>query len=376
MVQLHGDEGPSYCGEVGAAHRREGHQGGRGCATGRRRRRLQRLPRRLPPARRARAGAARAAPARPSTGTGRALAARGVPLILARRPDARERRRAIAAVRPWAVDVASGVEARPASRTRARSRAFTSPRRGASRAVAAVTELLTPCASSAGVEHRFGPYGGQYVPETLMPALARARGAWIAARDDAGFRAELDALLRDYAGRPTPLYLRRAARRASPGARIYLKREDLLHTGAHKINNALGQALLARRMGKKRIIAETGAGQHGVATRDGVRAARARVRRLHGRARTCARQALNVDRMQLLGREGRAGRGRQRARSRRRHQRGDPRLGDQRRTTHYISARCVGPAPVPALVRDLQRVIGDEARAPAPRARRAGCPTA
>ena len=114
------------------------------------------------------------------------------------------------------------------------------------------------------VEHRFGPYGGQYVPETLMPALAELEAAWIAARDDAGYRGELDALLRDYVGRPSPLYLAGRLSEAA-GHPIWLKREDLNHTGAHKINNAVGQCLLARRMGKERIIAETGAGQHAVA---------------------------------------------------------------------------------------------------------------
>ena len=114
------------------------------------------------------------------------------------------------------------------------------------------------------IEHRFGPYGGQYVPETLMPALSELEEAWVSARGDPGFRAELDALLRDFVGRPSPLYL--AARLSeAAGHPIWLKREDLNHTGAHKINNAVGQALLARRMGKRRIIAETGAGQHGVA---------------------------------------------------------------------------------------------------------------
>ncbi|MGA2930134.1 MAG: pyridoxal-phosphate dependent enzyme, partial [Solirubrobacteraceae bacterium] len=115
------------------------------------------------------------------------------------------------------------------------------------------------------VEHRFGPYGGQYVPETLMPALAELEAAWVDARADEGFRDELAALLRDYVGRPSPLYLATRLSEAA-GHAIYLKREDLNHTGAHKINNALGQALLAKRMGKHRIIAETGAGQHGVAS--------------------------------------------------------------------------------------------------------------
>src|ERR1700728_961452 len=117
----------------------------------------------------------------------------------------------------------------------------------------------------AQVEHRFGPYGGQYVPETLMPALAELEQAWLGAREDPAYKAELERLLRDFAGRPTPLYL--AERISALVARaIYLKREDLNHTGSHKLNNALGQALLAKRMGKHRIIAETGAGQHGVAT--------------------------------------------------------------------------------------------------------------
>ena len=127
----------------------------------------------------------------------------------------------------------------------------------------------------------YGQYGGRYVPETLIPALDELT----AAGSSAGrrqFRQELDALLRDYAGRPTPLTL---AERFAPGKRLYLKREDLLHTGAHKLNNALGQALIAKRLGKPRIVAETGAGQHGVAVGDRLRALRARVRRLHGRGR-------------------------------------------------------------------------------------------
>ena len=116
-----------------------------------------------------------------------------------------------------------------------------------------------------GLQHRFGQFGGQYVPETLMPALGELEAAWLQARDDPAFVERLSVLLRDFAGRPTPLYL--AERLSSAvGATVYLKREDLLHTGAHKINNALGQVLLAVRMGKTRIIAETGAGQHGVAS--------------------------------------------------------------------------------------------------------------
>jgi tryptophan synthase beta chain len=206
---------------------------------------------------------------------------------------------------------------------------------------------------------RFGPYGGRYVPEVLIPALDELTEAWSDAREDPGFRVELDRLLRDYVGRPTPLYL---AQRLSEhvGRRIYLKREDLAHTGAHKINNAIGQALLARRMGKHRVIAETGAGQHGVAT-----------------ATACAllgldcvvymgtedmrRQAPNVERMWLLGTEVRpvdAG-------ARTLKEAVSAAIRDwvtNVRTTHYIIGSAVGPAPYPAVVRDLQRVIGEEAR--------------
>src|SRR5918999_3582195 len=210
------------------------------------------------------------------------------------------------------------------------------------------------------VEHRFGPYGGQYVPETLMPALAELEAAWLEASADAGFRAELAALLRDYAGRPTPLYHARRLSEAA-GHPVYLKREDLLHTGAHKINNALGQCLLARRMGKRRIIAETGAGQHGVAT-----------------ATACAllgldcvvymgtedmrRQRPNVERMELLGAEVAP----VEAGARTLKEAVSAAIRDwvaNADTTHYVIGSAVGPAPFPALVRDLQRTIGDEARA-------------
>jgi tryptophan synthase beta chain len=210
------------------------------------------------------------------------------------------------------------------------------------------------------IEHRFGPYGGQYVPETLMPALAELEAAWIAARDDPEFRSELDALLRDYVGRPSPLYLARRLSEAA-GRPLYLKREDLNHTGAHKINNAIGQALLARRMGKRRIIAETGAGQHGVASATACALLDLECIVYMG-TEDMRRQKPNVERMGLLG------------------ARVEPVEAGARTlkeavsaairdwvtnvdTTHYIIGSCVGPAPYPALVRDLQRVIGDEARA-------------
>ena len=211
-----------------------------------------------------------------------------------------------------------------------------------------------------GVEHRFGPYGGQYVPETLMPALAELEAAWVAAREDPGYRAELAGLLRDFAGRPTPLYL---AERLSElaGREIWLKREDLMHTGSHKLNNALGQALLAKRMGKHRIIAETGAGQHGVASATACALLGLECVVYMG-AEDIRRQAPNVQRMRLLGAEV-AGVD---AGARTLKEAVSAAIRDwvaTVATTHYIIGSAVGPAPYPALVRDLQRVIGDEARA-------------
>ena len=197
---------------------------------------------------------------------------------------------------------------------------------------------------SATVEHRFGAYGGQYVPETLMPALAELEQAWLAARDDAGYRAELDVLLRDFVGRPSPLYLRRALSELA-GAPVYLKREDLNHTGAHKINNALGQALLARRMGKRRIIAETGAGQHGVATATACALLDLECVVYMG-VEDIRRQAPNVQRMKLLGATVVAGR-RRRAHAQGGVLGGDPRLGrptSRRRTTS--SARPSARRPI------------------------------
>ena len=210
------------------------------------------------------------------------------------------------------------------------------------------------------VEHRFGPYGGQYVPETLMPALAELELAWSEAREDPGYLGELELLLRDYGGRPTPLYL---APRISErlGRSVYLKREDLNHTGSHKLNNALGQVLLARRMGKHRVIAETGAGQHGVATATacallGVDCV------IYMGVEDTRRQHPNVQRMELLGASVRpvaAGSGTLKEAT-------SAAIRDWVENvahTHYVIGSVVGPAPYPALVRDLQRVIGDEARA-------------
>jgi tryptophan synthase beta chain len=211
-----------------------------------------------------------------------------------------------------------------------------------------------------GLEHRFGPYGGQYVPETLMPALAELEAAWLAAQRDPSYEAELAGLSRDFCGRPTPLYL---AERLSEvaGREVWLKREDLMHTGSHKLNNALGQALLARRMGKERIIAETGAGQHGVAS--------ATVCALLGLecivymgAEDIRRQQPNVQRMELLGARVVS----VEAGARTLKEAVSEAIRDWVTNvagTHYIIGSAVGPAPYPAIVRDLQRKIGDEARA-------------
>jgi tryptophan synthase beta chain len=214
--------------------------------------------------------------------------------------------------------------------------------------------------TQAPVEHRFGPYGGRYVPETLIPALDELERAWVSARDDGSFRAELDTLLQDYAGRPTPLY--HAARLSEETGRdVWLKREDLLHTGAHKINNALGQALLARRMGKRRIIAETGAGQHGVATATACALLDLECVVYMG-TEDMRRQRPNVERMELLGAEVAA----VEAGARTLKEAVSEAIRDwvaNVADTHYVIGSAVGPAPYPALVRDLQRVIGDEARA-------------
>ncbi len=207
---------------------------------------------------------------------------------------------------------------------------------------------------------RFGAYGGRYVPETLMAALVELEEAYEEAKLDPAFHAELQSLLKDFAGRPTPLFFASRLTEKLGGAKIYLKREDLLHTGAHKINNAIGQGLLAKRMGKKRIIAETGAGQHGVAT--------ATVCALFGMEcviymgdEDMRRQELNVYRMRLLGADVRG------------VSSGSKTLKDaineamrdwvtNVRTTHYLLGSVLGAHPYPTMVRDFHRVIGEEAR--------------
>src|SRR6201992_2357685 len=220
--------------------------------------------------------------------------------------------------------------------------------------------MVSPAGPVKSAVGRFGEYGGRYVPETLMAALEELEHAYAEAQADPAFQAELDSLLRDYVGRPTPLYFASRLTEHLGGARVYLKREDLLHTGAHKINNCIGQGLLARRMGKKRIIAETGAGQHGVAT--------ATVCALFGMEcvvymgeEDMQRQELNVYRMRLLGAEVRG------------VSSGSRTLKDaineamrdwviNVRTTHYLLGSVLGAHPYPTMVRDFHRVTGEEIR--------------
>jgi tryptophan synthase beta chain len=203
----------------------------------------------------------------------------------------------------------------------------------------------------------YGPYGGRFVPETLIPALDELQSGWSEALADSRFWTEVDELGRDYGGRPTPLT---RTERFAPGKRLYLKREDLLHTGAHKLNNALGQAVLARRLGKRRIVAETGAGQHGVATatvcaRFGVDCV------VYMGAEDMRRQAPNVERMGLLGAEVRP----VEFGTRTLKEATSEAIRDwitNVETTHYLIGSCVGPAPYPEIVAGLQAVIGREAR--------------
>jgi tryptophan synthase beta chain len=207
---------------------------------------------------------------------------------------------------------------------------------------------------------RFGPYGGQYVPETLMAALGELERAYREAQADLAFRRELASLLRDYVGRPTPLYFAANLTTRLRGARIYLKREDLAHTGAHKINNALGQGLLVKRMGKPRVVAETGAGQHGVAAAT-VCAMLGLQCVVYMGEEDVRRQALNVFRMKLLGAEVQP----VASGSRTLKDAINEAIRDwvtNVETTHYLLGSVVGPHPYPAMVRDFQSVIGIEAK--------------
>jgi tryptophan synthase beta chain len=223
--------------------------------------------------------------------------------------------------------------------------------------------VANPVPSSEAVpseDTRFGAFGGRYVPETLIAALDELEAAYRDARGDEGFKTEFDALLRDFVGRPTPLFRARRLEEAVGAGPIYLKREDLNHTGAHKVNNTIGQALLARRMGKRRVIAETGAGQHGVATATACALFDLDCVVYMG-AEDVERQALNVFRMELLGADVRPVRS------------GTRTLKDATNeairdwvtnveTTHYIIGSVVGPSPFPRMVRDFQAVIGQESR--------------
>ncbi len=210
------------------------------------------------------------------------------------------------------------------------------------------------------VHGRYGPYGGRYVPETLVAPLEELERAYSEARSDSNFQKELDDLLRNFAGRPTPLQFASRLTEKLAGPRIYLKREDLLHTGAHKINNALGQGLLAVRMGKKRVIAETGAGQHGVATAT-VAARLGLTCTIYMGTEDMERQRLNVFRMRLLGAEVTG------------VDSGSRTLKDaineamrdwvtNVRTSHYLLGSVLGAHPYPQIVRDFQKIIGEEAR--------------
>lgn len=212
----------------------------------------------------------------------------------------------------------------------------------------------------AGRKGRYGSYGGQYVPETLMGPLSELEKAWDRARKDLSFRHELKNLLSQYAGRPTPLFEAKNLTRLSKGARIFLKREDLLHTGAHKINNTLGQALLARRLSKHRLIAETGAGQHGVATAT-VAALMGMSCEIFMGSRDAERQSLNLFRIRLLGASVRI------------IDSGSSTLKDAMNeairdwvtnveSTHYLIGSVAGPHPYPEIVREFQSVIGKETK--------------
>lgn len=358
LIQLHGDEGPAYCSEV---------------------------------ARRSGAKVIKASPIRTRSditdliahnvdyylfdgysggfygGTGQTFdwqllsdSAQSTPFILSGGLTPENVAEGIKAVRPFAVDVASGVEAYAGKKDSDKLEAFFAAARSVDKDEIEDAQKQQPQAGGDQPEQRFGRYGGRYVPETLMPALAELTEAYASLGEDRDFQARLQMLLRDYCGRPTPLYL---AQRLSEkvGYKVYLKREDLLHTGAHKINNALAQALLAQKMGKRRIIAETGAGQHGVAVAT-VSALLDLECVVYMGTEDIRRQQPNVERMELLGAKVVA----VEAGARTLKEAVSEAIRDwvtNVAESHYIIGSVVGPAPFPAMVRDFQAVIGGEARA-------------
>ena len=279
----------------------------------------------------------------------RALTGRGRRVWVSGGLDATNVAAALREASPYGVDASSGLEAAPGRKDRAKLAAFVAAGR------AAGPERSRPAAGG-----RFGRVGGRSGPETLVPAVEELASVWDVLRDDEGFWKELALERGTYAGRPTPLYF---AARASEelGVRVWLKREDLAHTGSHKINNAIGQALIARRMGKRRVIAETGAGQHGVATAPACARYGLDCEVYMGEEDT-RRQALNVFRMELLGAKVHA----VKSGSRTLKDAMNEALRDWAtnvRTTYYLIGSTAGPHPYPMLVRDLQSVIGQEVRA-------------
>ena len=255
---------------------------------------------------------------------------------------------------PWMC--AAAWKLRPGKKDPARMRSLIR----AAKATRKKTAMMSYTVNVVRERGRYGPYGGRYVPETLMAPLEELERVYAEARADRGFQAELDSLLHNFAGRPTPLQFASRLTERLGGARIYLKREDLLHTGAHKINNCLGQGLLAVRMGKKRVIAETGAGQHGVATAT-VAARLGLTCTVYMGTEDMERQRLNVNRMRLLGAEVIG------------VDAGSKTLKDaineamrdwvtNVRTSHYLLGSVLGAHPYPMIVRDFQKIIGEEAR--------------